>query len=266
MISLHDNGFTPEGFNKIKEEIDVKLNKQLNPDFNSRSIIGDDPEDINDTDYGNNDVTGPDAFHGTFVSGIIAAIRDNNVGINGIATDVEIMSVRAIPDGDERDKDVALAIRYAVDNGANVINMSFGKDFSPHKDFVDDAVRYAEAHNVLLIHAAGNDANDLDTIPSYPMNRLNDGTMVTNWITVGASSKNQDKDLPGVFSNYGKESVDLFAPGVNMISLYPGNLYDMGDGTSFAAPVVSGVAALILSYHPDLSVPGSQGPYSWKHR
>ncbi len=253
LITLDENGFTRDGLNQVKEMVDARLDKQLNPDFNPRPLIGDNPDDINDTDYGNNDVTGPDAFHGTFVSGIIAAIRNNGFGIDGIASDVEIMSVRAIPDGDERDKDVALAIRYAVDNGADIINMSFGKDFSPHKDFVDAAVKYAEAHHVLLVHAAGNDANDLDHVPSYPENRLNDGTIVNNWITVGASSKTFGKDLVGSFSNYGQKEVDLFAPGVNIISLYPGNRYDMGDGTSFASPVVAGVAALILSYHPDLS-------------
>ncbi len=254
-ISLNENGFTQEGLDEVKKMIATRLDKQLNPDFNSRSIVGDDPDDITDTNYGNGDVTGPDAFHGTFVSGIIAASRDNGMGINGIAGSVEIMSVRAVPDGDERDKDVALAIRYAVDNGANIINMSFGKDFSPHKDFVDEAVRYAQDHNVLLVHAAGNDANDLGSARSYPVERLNDGTVVNNWITVGASSKSQGKELPGSFSNYGDKEVDLFAPGVNIISLYPGDKYTMGDGTSFASPVVAGVAALILSYHPGLSAP-----------
>ncbi len=253
LVNLYDNGFTQSDLDKFKDMIDTRLNKQLNPDFNSRTIIGDDPDNINDRDYGNNDVTGPDAFHGTFVSGIIAAIRNNGIGIDGIASNVQIMSVRAVPDGDERDKDVALAIRYAVDNGANVINMSFGKDFSPHKDFVDDAVKYAMAHNVLLVHAAGNDANDIDTVNSYPMDRLNDGTQLNNWISVGASSKTPDQDLPGAFSNYGQKNVDLFAPGVNIISLYPGDQFEMGDGTSFASPMVVGVAALVLSYHPDLT-------------
>ncbi len=252
LLHLYTNGFTSEGLKDVKEMVSDRLDKQLNPDFQNRYIIGDDPADIHDTDYGNNDVTGPDAFHGTFVSGIITAIRNNDIGINGISENVEIMSVRAIPDGDERDKDVALAIRYAVDNGAEVINMSFGKDFSPHKEFVDDAVRYAEENNVLLVHAAGNDAVDLDDVKSYPVPELNDGTVVTNWITVGASSKDLDKDLPGSFSNYGQKNVDLFAPGVNIISLYPGNKYTIGDGTSFAAPVVSGVASVLLSYHPGL--------------
>ena len=253
LLRLHTNGLSKAGIDDLMEMAEVHLEKQLNPDFDPQYIIGDDPDDIHDSYYGNNDVTGPDAFHGTFVAGIIAAIRDNGIGINGIASSVEIMSVRAVPDGDERDKDVALAIRYAVDNGADIINMSFGKDFSPHKDFVDDAVKYAESHYVLMIHAAGNDANDIDNVPSFPMKKMNDGTQVSNWITVGANSKTRDADLAASFSNYGKKNVDLFAPGVNMISLHPGNLYEMGDGTSFAAPSVSGVAALVLSYHPDLS-------------
>ena len=228
----------------------VKYNYNLN--FNPRTIIGDDPEVWN-SNYGNNNVNGPRADHGTFVSGIIAANRHNNIGILGIVDSVKIMSVRTVPDGDERDKDVANAIIYAVNNGAQVINMSFGKDYSPQKKFVDDALKYAASKDVLMVHAAGNDAENVDTMANFPTNRGDGGSiLINNWLTVGASSQKADKELPGYFSNYGKKEVDLFAPGVRIFSLKPNNTYEEGDGTSFAAPMVTGAAALIKSVYPSL--------------
>lgn len=253
MLDLYKKHFTPEDLKGMQKRNQENLKYYLNLDFYPRKLIGDNPADITDSHYGNNDVTGPRSFHGTFVSGIIAAGRDNGIGTNGIAMDVAIMPVRVVPDGDERDKDVALAIRYAVDNGAKVINMSFGKYFSIHQDFVDDALRYADAHNVLMIHAAGNDAEDIDTEVHYPSSILSDGTIVNNWLTVGATNEFKGKEFCAVFTNYGKKTVDLFAPGVDLISLYPGNKYNMGSGTSFSAPVVAGVAALVWSYYPGLS-------------
>ncbi|WP_199417182.1 S8 family peptidase [Chitinophaga silvatica] len=224
------------------------------PNANRQRIVGDNLEDINDNKYGNNDVMGKFGFHGTHVSGIIGAARNNGVGIDGVADNVRIMFVKAVPDGDERDKDVALAIRYAVDNGAQIINMSFGKPFSPHKDWVDDAVKYAESKGVLLIHAAGNDGNNNDSIPNYPNPNYLSGGKASNFITVGASSTGRGNDKVANFSNYGKSEVDLFAPGVQIYSTVPGgNTYRSASGTSMASPVVAGVAALVLSYYPDLS-------------
>ncbi|MBC3539879.1 S8 family peptidase [Rufibacter sediminis] len=253
LLEKYSRGLTVESFLKYKEHTDTFLEKHLNLEFNPRAIIADNPESITDTKYGNSDVVGPRPTHGTPVSGLIAGLRGNNLGIDGIAEDVQIMALRAVPEGDERDKDIALAIRYAVDNGANIINMSFGKTFSPQKSFVDEAVKYAESKNVLLVHAAGNEATDNDKVTHYPTRVLNDGSQIKTWIEVGASSRMLGKDLVGVFSNYGKQTVDLFAPGVNIVSLAPENKYAKMDGTSFSSPVVSGVAALVWSHYPELT-------------
>jgi subtilisin family serine protease len=161
------------------------------------------------------------------------------------------MGVRAVPNGDERDKDVANAIRYAVDEGAHIINMSFGKSFSPDKELVDAAVRYADENGVLLIHAAGNDGANLAEEENYPNRRYVEGGEAANWITVGASSFSEDS-LAAPFSNYGATQVDLFAPGVQVLSTVPDGEWEPNDGTSMAAPVVSGVAALLMAYFPDL--------------
>jgi len=252
-MNLYNKGFSYKSLASMKKRVDSYLDYYLNLEFDARKLVGDNPDDITDNKYGNNDVNGPRATHGTFVSGIIAANRNNEIGIDGIADNVEIMVLRVVPDGDERDKDVALAIRYAVDNGANIINMSFGKYYATGKQFVDDAIKYAGEHNVLMIHAAGNNADNLDLIEHYPTNIMDNGVVVQNWITIGASNDVLDKKFCAAFSNYGPENVDLFAPGVNIISIYPHNSYEMGDGTSFASPVVAGVAALVWSYYPELT-------------
>lgn len=218
-------------------------------------IVRDNYDDVKDRFYGNNDIMGTDASHGTHVSGIIGAVRNNNIGINGIADNIEIMTIRAVPDGDEHDKDIANAIRYAVDNGAWVVNMSFGKSFSPEKKWVDEAVRYAESKDVLLVHAAGNDAKNIDTDDNFPNMKENDDTLriFSNWINVGASGATKE-DIVADFSNYGKREVHVFAPGVKIYSSIPGgNTYGDKDGTSMASPVVAGLASLILSYYPELS-------------
>ncbi|MEY4629799.1 MAG: hypothetical protein RLZZ595_2125 [Bacteroidota bacterium] len=218
-------------------------------------VVKDNYDDPNDRFYGNNDVMGTDASHGTHVSGIIGASRSNNIGINGVADYVAIMPIRAVPDGDEHDKDVANAIRYAVDNGAWVINMSFGKSFSPEKSWVDEAVKYAESKGVLLVHAAGNDAKNIDYEDNFPSRSFDNDTTkpFSNWITVGASGASK-KELAAPFSNYGKREVDVFAPGVQIYSTIPGgNTYGEKDGTSMASPVVAGLASLILSYFPELT-------------
>jgi cell wall-associated protease len=224
-----------------------------NTEFNSRTVIGDDPNDLTERIYGNNDVEGPDARHGTHVAGIIAANRLNDIGVKGIADNVKIMSVRAVPNGDERDKDVANAIRYAVDNGAHIINMSFGKSFSPHKEVVDKAVKYAESKGVLLIHAAGNDGDDLDQESNFPNKTYTSGGQAKTWLEIGASSWGADQNFVGSFSNYGKKSVDLFAPGVQIYSTTPDDTYEDLQGTSMAAPATSGVAAILMSYFPELT-------------
>ncbi len=230
-----------------------------NPDFDPRSIVGDNYNDINERYYGNNDVEGPDAFHGTHVAGIIAASRNNDKGIKGVADNVHIMSVRAVPpDGDERDKDVANAIRYAVDNGASIINMSFGKDYAWDKNAVDKAVKYAAKKDVLLVHAAGNDGKNIDNADNFPNDiykkkKLFGKKRAKNWIEVGALSWQGGENAVASFSNYGKGNVDLFAPGVAIHSTTPDNNYKDAQGTSMASPVVAGVAAIIRSYFPKLT-------------
>jgi cell wall-associated protease len=222
-------------------------------------IVQDDETNIDDRFYGNNDIMAGTPMHGTHVSGIIAAQRNNGKGMDGIADNVRIMMVRAVPDGDEHDKDIALAIRYAVDNGAKVINMSFGKSFSPQKGWVDDAVKYADSKGFLLVHAAGNDYADVDSTDNFPNPVMKaNHERVGNWITVGASSdplaEPMFKSYTASFSNYGKQEVDVFAPGTKIYSSLPGgNMYGNLQGTSMAAPVVAGVAGLVKSYFPNLS-------------
>ena len=220
-----------------------------------KDIVKDDEANINDRNYGNNDLLANTPMHGTHCAGIIAAVRNNGKGMNGIADNVRIMAVRAVPDGDEHDKDIANAIRYAVDNGAQIISMSFGKDFSPEKEWVDDAFRYAASKNVLLVHAAGNDSKNVDTTYNFPNPfYLNGKGRADNIITVGASGDLKNGGLTASFSNYGKKEVDVFAPGVNIYSTLPGgNNYGNLSGTSMACPVVAGTAALLLEYYPNLT-------------
>ncbi len=229
--------------------------KNTAPKTYRKEIVGDDETNINDRNYGNNDIMASTPMHGTHCSGIIGAIRNNGKGMDGIADNVRIMMVRAVPDGDEHDKDIANAIRYAVDNGAQVISMSFGKDFSPQKQWVDDAFRYAESKNVLLVHAAGNDAKNVDTADNFPNPVFIDGKgRANNVITVGASGDPKSGGLTASFSNYGKKEVDVFSPGVKIYSTLPGgNQYGNLQGTSMACPLVAGIAALTLEYYPNLS-------------
>lgn len=228
-----------------------------NPDFNPRHIVGDNYEDKTERYYGNNDVAGPDPSHGTHVSGIVAAARNNGIGMNGVAANTRIMAVRTVPNGDERDKDVANAIRYAVDNGADIINMSFGKSYSPHKKIVDQAVKYADEHGVLMVHGAGNEAKNTDQKASYPTDvygsMFSSDSSATHWLEVGATSWKPNENFVANFSNYGNQTVDLFAPGVAIYSTMPDNKYKRQEGTSMASPVVAGTAALLMAYYPDLS-------------
>ena len=238
-----------------KQSLEVKKSQ---PEDYRKSIINDNYLDFSDRFYGNNDIMGPAPMHGTHVSGIIAGKQaEANGVVHGVAADVQLMTIRAIPDGDEYDKDVALAIRYAVDNGAKVINMSFGKGFSPEKRWVDEAVEYAASKDVLLVHAAGNESHDIDTVENFPNSQLKEySSKAANFITVGASGDPHigDGRLVADFSNFGVNTVDIMAPGVKIYSTLPGgNQYGFEQGTSMSAPVVTGVAALIRSYFPGLT-------------
>lgn len=240
-----------EGIKHFQHQVDYEYNM----DYDPRYIVGDDYSDDRQTNYGNADVTGPDATHGTHVSGIIAAKRDNNIGIQGIANDAMIMGVRVTPDGDERDKDVANGIRYAAENGARVINMSFGKGYAWDKKAVDEAVKYAMSKDVLIVHAAGNESSDLESHDNFPNRRYADSSGEADaWIEVGASGWIDDSTLAASFSNYGKTRVDVFAPGEQIYSSVPGSRkYASFDGTSMASPVVAGLATLIREYYPKLT-------------
>jgi subtilisin family serine protease len=253
LLYFYDQGLSPSDLRDYKDQLQRQVEYNYNPDFNPRPIVGDDYSDKTERQYGNNDVEGPDASHGTHVAGIIGATRQNGLGVKGIARGIQLMSVRTVPNGDERDKDVANAIRYAVDNGADVINMSFGKSYSPYKGVVDAAVQYADSRGVLMIHAAGNDGANVDSTDNFPSPYYEDGGRAQRWIEVGASSWKGGKQLAARFSNYGAERVDVFAPGQSIYSTVPDNKYKRNDGTSMAAPMVSGLAALMMAYYPSLS-------------
>lgn len=248
---LADQGASVADAEAYLESVTSRLEYGLNPEYDPRGLVGDDYADVTERFYGNTDVAGPDPNHGTGVAGLVAAARGNSVGIDGIAP-ARIMALRAVPGGDERDKDVANAIRYAADNGAHIINMSFGKAYSPQKAAVDEAVAYAVSKGVLLVHAAGNSAEDIDVEPNYPSRVFLDGTETGGWLEVGASEADR-ATLAASFSNYGRTRVDLFAPGAGVTSLKPGGGVQTANGTSFAAPVVAGVAALVMAYFPELS-------------
>lgn len=244
---------------EIEKELEsyIKVQSGENLKTNYRKVLGDNPDNIKDTKYGDNNVMGPDKeeiLHGTHVAGIVAQVRNNKIGGDGIANNVQILTVRAVPDGDEYDKDIALGIRYAVDNGAKVINGSFGKAFSPHKQWVYDAIKYAESKDVLIVHAAGNDAKDIDKEDNFPNDSDDKKTeFADNMITVGALNYEYGTNVVADFSNYGKLNVDVFAPGVKIYASTPNNTYQFLQGTSMASPNVAGVAALIRSYYPTLN-------------
>lgn len=254
-LAMVTGELTEEVVKEQKEQIQGMLDYNLNVDYNDRQFIGDNPDDFMDVKYGNNDVEGPDALHGTHVGGIIGAIRGNNLGGDGVASDVLLMSLRAVPDGDEADKDIALAIRYAVDNGAQVINMSFGKGYSPHQQEVFDAFKYADSKGVLLVHAAGNDNANIDEAPNFPTSMYPFQTEKLDlFLTIGASTRFPKEKLAADFSNYGQKGVDVFAPGHDIYNAVPQSAYKKLNGTSMAAPMVAGVAALLKSYYPSLTM------------
>lgn len=242
----------------MKKHYEGQLKTHLNLEFDGRTVVGDNPEDLNDTKYGNNDVIGPviaSAKHGTHVAGIVAQTRGNEFGGDGVANgNVKIMALRAVPDGDEYDKDIALAIRYAADNGAKVINGSFGKYYSPNRQWVQDALKYAESKDVLVLFAAGNDSKDLDVVNKYPSDSY-DGKpeTLTNVMIIGALNPTYGEGMVAGFSNYGAQNVDIFAPGAKIYATTPENKYEYLQGTSMASPNAAGVAAVIRSYYPNLT-------------
>ena len=265
LLSVMAQGLSVESVDGLKKvfnsEGDHYRNQSeymYNPDFDSRDIVGDNYADSYEKGYGNGDMKGPDSHHGTHVAGIIGANRRNEIGMKGIANNVQIMGIRILADGDERDKDVANAIIYAVDNGAQVINMSFGKGYSWDKKAVDKAVRYASKKDVLLVHAAGNDGKNNDTSDNFPNDgyekkKLFRSKVAKNWMEVGALNWKKGENSAAPFSNYGKDQVDVFAPGMAIYSTTPENTYEFQQGTSMASPVVAGVAAMLRSYFPTLS-------------
>lgn len=266
LVKILETGENPDiVLKQIEAEMDYEKRKlayyspqtetMYNLNFNGRTT-GDNAYDIEDVPYGNSFTIGSveDEMHGTHVTGIAMATRDNGKGMNGVAQNVKLLSVRAVPDGDEYDKDVALAIRYAVDNGAKVINMSFGKSYSPNAEWVYDAIKYAASKDVLLVHAAGNDHKNIDKSDNFPTDAPDKVKEIAdNVITIGSMTRNYNEDLVSTFSNYGKLNVDLFAPGSEIYSTVPNNEYESIQGTSMAAPAVAGVATLIRSYYPELS-------------
>ena len=231
--------------------------KHYNLDFDPRAeIVGDNYDNYNEKHYGNNHYEGPDASHGTHVSGIIAGLPHGNEAQYGVAHKVaKIMTVRAVPDGDERDKDVANAIRYAVDNGAKILNMSFGKAVSPGKKHVWEAMKDAEKKGVLLVKAAGNENQNIGENEYFPTNFMkqsDEKPFVSNMIVVGASTNNS-QNLRARFSNYNGKMVDVFAPGQEIYSTVPDAKYEYLQGTSMASPVVAGAAAVLWAYMPSLT-------------
>ena len=261
VTNLLKRGMSQSGIKEYKKRLSDYLKKQeegksYDLDFNARQTLGDNLEDLNDKFYGNNNVIGSKdlEIHGTHVAGIVAASRNNDKGVNGVDNNVKIMAVRVVPDGDEHDKDVALGIRYAVDNGAKVINTSFGKGYSPNKEWVYAAIKYAAKKDVLIVNAAGNDGANIDVEKTFPNDSKDLLSEISdNVITIGAMSLHYDEKLPASFSNYGKINVDVFAPGVDIYSTFPKDEYQAISGTSMAAPSTAGVAALVRSYYPKLS-------------
>ncbi|MFN8258463.1 MAG: S8 family serine peptidase [Bacteroidales bacterium] len=253
MEGLLKDGYTIQKLESILNNNRQDLETRLNPEFNPRkSIIGDNPDEMKYTGYGNNQVNAQGPAHGTGVASIIGALN-NDFGIDGVARKVKLMIIRILPNGDEYDKDVALAILYAIKNKAEIINCSFGKLWSANPEFVEIAMKEAEKNGVLIVHAAGNDGFNNDSINTYPTGVYSNGKRAGNWLNVGASTQKDNEKLVAWFSNYGRKTVDVFAPGYEIYNAILGNSYASEGGTSIAAPVVAGMAAVLKSYFPALT-------------
>jgi cell wall-associated protease len=260
MVNIDVNQKNIEDIQDASTQLDSIITKNIDINYDDRKLIGDNPK-ILEKGYGNNKVCSTIEGlrslkeHGTRVSGIIAANRQNRIGIKGFSDKIKIMPLHISLFGDQHDKDIVMAIKYAVDNGAKVINLSIGKEFSLHKKWVHDAFKYAESHNVLLIHASGNDGFNVDYNPFYPSDIAYDGTgeISNNFINVGSTTQKADSTLVSNFSNYGKNNLDIFAPGEEIYTTNEENKYAYDSGTSLAAPMVSGTAALIWLYYPKLT-------------
>jgi len=235
----------------------------LNPDFDGRRVTNDNPYDINDIGYGNNDIYSDheQLYHGTLVAGMLLTNGDKEIGLQGGNQNIKIMPLCISSNGDEHDKDIALAIRYAVDNGAKIINMSISKEWTLFPNWVDDAIKYAEKKDVLIITSAGNNNFNLnfDSYPNYP-NYPNDtdsngNEFASNFIKVGGSDYYLNENIKYSSTNYGDFNVDLFAPGDHIFTTSPreDDGFETTNGTSFSAPLVAGIAALIWSHYPNLT-------------
>lgn len=248
-------GDTEEGLKKLAIKTSIKLNASYGLNVDERALLNDDPHSLSDVPYGNNILINNslEFQHSTAVSGVLCATRENNLGINGVSNNIKIMPVVMVAEGDEYDKEVALAIKYAVDNGADIINMSWGKYFSIHPDWVKEAFQYAAKNNVLMVSGAGNNHKNIDFQTIYPIDNSDGVEFVDNFIKVGATTHRMDSTLVAWFSNYGKMDVDIFAPGAKIYSTDIENEYRFSDGTSIASPITAGVAALVKSYYPKLT-------------
>ncbi len=228
--------------------------RDLNIEYNDRALLNENESDILDKDYGNPIVYGEVNFeHSIGVCGILAATRDNEIGLDGFSNNIKIMPVVMVSEGDEHDKDVALAIRYAVDNGAHIINMSWGKYLSLNENWVIEAIKYAWKNDVLIVSSAGNDSKNIDNDPYYPTDYFDGEEYINTFISVGGTTRHFDQRLIATFSNYGKRNVDIFAPADEIYTTNTSNSYKFSKGTSYSSPIVAGTAALIKSYYPEFS-------------
>ncbi|MEJ2112638.1 MAG: S8 family serine peptidase, partial [Flavobacteriaceae bacterium] len=255
VLELESVAKAKETITEDLKEINIWLDFRLNKSFNGRKT-NDDPYDFSQKFYGNGNIrpSEKDESHGTHVAGIIAAERNNGKGVDGISNNVKIMPIRALSNADEYDKDVALAIRYAVDNGAKIINLSFGKYYSPNPKWVSEAIKYAAEQDVLIVHGSGNESLDMDKRNNYPNDQFDNSPEISdNFISVGSIEPKYGSSMVSDFSNYGKITVDVMAPGGKIYSTMPENEYEYQSGTSMSSPAVAGVAVLIRSYYPKLS-------------
>ncbi|WP_394757901.1 S8 family serine peptidase, partial [Flavobacterium sp.] len=239
---------------KIEEELKFTYNES----FYDRIVLGDNELDLKDIHYGSNDMWSKSKkhYHGTIVAGILAANRVNKKGVKGFSDQIKIMAIKTTPNGgSENDKDVALGIRYAVDNGAKIINMSFGKTSCLHPEWIKEAILYAETHDVIVIAGAGNNSWDNDINTFYPIDydEQTGKEYCSNFIKVGGTTLDGNKYFLLPSTNYGNKTVDIFAPGYFLKTTDPNVGYSYRDGTSMASPIVSGVAALVRSYYPKLT-------------